>query len=206
MAGAPGLPAGPGLPSGRSSHHFPLTLAAQQPSWRVGDLRLLGAAPPGWPEPPPGAGGFARLVLFAEPAFLSAARDFVRKRLADWGLTDLTWDATTVVSELFTNAITHAASPSSYPAGGVALRVVLLFHEGRLGIVVTDPSASPPAAPSDAAGGLGDCDDLDGFLLEESGRGLAIVGGLSREWGWAPLVPGGKAVWAVLDGPRADGP
>lgn len=222
MAGTPGMPAGPGLPGGLSSHyHVPWMPPAQRPAWRVGDLLLSGEAPSCWPEPRQGEGEAARLVLSADPASLSAARDFVRKTLADWGLTELTWDATTVVSELFTNAITHATSPS-VPARAVALRVVLLFHDGRLGIVVTDPSAMPPVRPAgssttapgpvDAAAchdGLDGLDTLDEFLLEENGRGLAIVGGLSREWGWSPLVTGGKAVWAVLETPadsQADGP
>ncbi|WP_395110748.1 ATP-binding protein [Actinomadura sp. SCN-SB] len=211
MTGAPGLPAGTGLPAGRSSHfHVPWMPSAQAPSWRIGDLLLSGAAPPCWPEPPQGEGEDAGLLLPAEPASLSAARDFVRKCLADWGLTELTWDATTVVSELFTNAITHAASPFPCPAEGIVLRVVLLFHGGRLGILVTDPSVRPPVHPAErpadrgdaalTAGGLDCLHDLDG-LLEEGGRGLAIVGGLSRDWGWTPVVSGGKAVWAVLDHP-----
>jgi anti-sigma regulatory factor (Ser/Thr protein kinase) len=137
-------------------------------------------------------------VPAAEPGSLSGAREFVRKSLADWGLTDLTWDATTIVSELLTNAITHAAPPLPAPARGMSLQVVLLAQEDRLVIVVTDPSARPPfrAAPQlpEAAAPCG----LDDALLAESGRGLCIVAGLSREWGWAPLCGGGKAVWSVL--------
>jgi anti-sigma regulatory factor (Ser/Thr protein kinase) len=200
---APGLPAGPGLPGGPPLHRHSAS-PPEQPRWRVGDL-VLRSAPPSCLPRPPGAGCLARLVPPAEPGSLSAARDFVRKCLADWGMTELTWDATTIVSELLTNAITHAAPPLPAPARGMALQVVLQCHEGRLAIVVTDPSARPPyrivePLPGPEGHAVAEC--ADDPVLAESGRGLRIVAGLSREWGWAPLDSGGKAVWAVLDASR----
>jgi len=200
VTGAPGPPAGSGMPGGHPRRECAADEAAPD-HWRVGELELRTAAPSSWTEPPPGAGEFARLVPAAEPGSLSAAREFVRKSLADWGMTDLTWDATTIVSELLTNAITHAAPPLPAPARGMsALQVVLLAHEGRLVIVVTDPCARPPyriiEQLSEVAAEPDGLDDAP--LLAENGRGLRIVAGLSREWGWAPLNGGGKAVWALL--------
>ncbi|MFC5751195.1 ATP-binding protein [Actinomadura rugatobispora] len=199
MAGAHGTPAWPVLPDGKAAACPQEPHRAAPPEhWSVGGLRLSGARPACWPEPGPGRDRVTRLDLAAEPGSLQAARGLARRRTAEWDMPGLEWDATTVVSELLTNAITHA--PAQGPPAGAALCVLLIGGQGRMAIVVSDPGLGAPvrrAAPAVAGfpGEAGDC----GSLLAEGGRGLYIVDGLSRAWGWAPLATGGKAVWAVLD-------
>ncbi|GAA2459968.1 hypothetical protein GCM10010191_95450 [Actinomadura vinacea] len=198
MVGVYGTPAGPVLPDGPAPVRPPgqSYRAAQPACWRIGELRLSGTAPACWPEPFPGQGWISRLDVAADPGSLHPARELTRRCLGYRGLPGMVWDATTIISELLTNAITHA-SPS-----GAALRVILIGHLERLAIVVTDPSHRAPVRRAVAAAGLVDAvdpADVCDRLLAEGGRGLHIVDGLSRAWGWAPLATGGKAVWAVLE-------
>jgi anti-sigma regulatory factor (Ser/Thr protein kinase) len=192
-----GTPAWPAVPGEKPPPRPPEPRRPAPPAyWSVGDLRLHGARPACWPEPGPGRERIVRLDLAAEPGSLQAAREQARRSVADWGMPGLDWDATTVVSELLTNAITHAPPPP-VPSSGAALRVLLLGGRGSLAIMVTDPGVRAPVqrTASAASGEAGACE----LLLAEGGRGLHIVDGLSRAWGWAPLITGGKAVWAVLD-------
>jgi len=39
---------------------------------------------------------------------------------------------------------------------------------------------------------------LEPDFVAETGRGLSVVEGLSKQWGWTPLDAGRKAVWAAL--------
>ncbi|XVQ08338.1 ATP-binding protein [Spirillospora sp. CA-255316] len=200
MAGAHGTPAWPAVPGAKPPPRPPEPRrTAPRAHWSVGDLLLSGARPACWPEPGPGRERIARLDLAAEPGSLQAARDLARRSVADWGMSGLDWDATTVVSELLTNAITHAPPPGPPPgpSWGGELRVLLVGGSGGLAVVVTDPGVRAPVlrTASPASGEAGACE----LLLAEGGRGLHIVDGLSRAWGWAPLITGGKAVWAVLD-------
>jgi anti-sigma regulatory factor (Ser/Thr protein kinase) len=154
----------------------------------------FGRSPRGqWPAPSSVAGGprLARCVLQGEPVSSKTARDFTRATLADWGLTQMYEDTEMVVSELVTNALRHGLRGLP-PHGAVApmLQLVLLRHERRLVTVVTDPGDQAPALSERGE-------------YSESGRGLRIVAALSGSWGWAPLVTGGKAVWAAFDLPNA---
>jgi anti-sigma regulatory factor (Ser/Thr protein kinase) len=104
----------------------------------------------------------------------------VRVALAVWGLDDLVDDGALIVSELVANAVQHARRDFirvSVDRPGAA-RVV------RIGVV--DFSKVHPVR-KDA------CDEDE----DESGRGLALVEGLARDWGTEPL-PWGKRVWAEL--------
>lgn len=104
-----------------------------------------------------------------------AARHFVVDVLRAWGHEDLTADAALIVSELATNALTHAASP---------FRAVVDRRRGGLRIGVEDAARTPFERRAAQA------DDV-------SGRGVDIVAALSERWGYSP-VPGGKVVWAEL--------
>jgi anti-sigma regulatory factor (Ser/Thr protein kinase) len=144
---------------------------------------------PGWPQWPPST----RFLLAAEPASAGRARDFTHKQLVSWGLNQLIDNAVTIVSELFTNAITHGFATDA-PTPTTRRRtthpqLILIRHPHRLQIVMTDPSRTPPALVH----------VTETTLFATSGRGLRIVGALSRRWGWALLPTGGKAVWAILD-------
>jgi anti-sigma regulatory factor (Ser/Thr protein kinase) len=137
-----------------------------------------------------------RLLLAAEPTSAGRARDFTHKQLVSWELNPLIDNAVAIVSELFTNAITHGLANDA-PAPTTRRRtahplLILIRHPHRLQIVMTDPSRTPPAMVQ----------ATETTPLDTSGRGLRIVGALSRRWAWAPLPTGGKAVWAILDDPN----
>lgn len=103
------------------------------------------------------------------------ARDFVREQLWAWQLEHLGDDAVLVVSELATNAVTHARSDVS----------VALERQGSgVRVVVGDASSSVPGAREP---------DRD----RPGGRGLSMVDVLADAWGYE-LVGGGKLLWAHL--------
>jgi CheY-like chemotaxis protein/anti-sigma regulatory factor (Ser/Thr protein kinase) len=117
----------------------------------------------------------ARLELFASTAVVARARRFVQETLGNWGLERIAADAQLVVSELVTNAVVHAGSPSD-------LRVVA--KPGVLRIEVGDDAQASPEPQEVHDAGPG-------------GRGLLIVSALSLAWGIDPRN-GGKVVWAEL--------
>ncbi|MFB1049108.1 ATP-binding protein [Streptomyces chrestomyceticus] len=91
-------------------------------------------------------------------------------------------DITLCVSELATNALQHGS-----PAGRLFL-VRVITNGTRLRIEVHDPGESRPLPRSPA-------DD------DASGRGLLLVDALADDWGVAPRVGLGKAVWAEFELP-----
>jgi signal transduction histidine kinase len=111
-----------------------------------------------------------------------AARAFSRETLERWQLADLSDDVLLVVDELVTNAVLHAHGP-------ITLLLDLQGQEVR--VEVTDDSPRLPSANPPSESGT-------------SGRGLAIVAAIAREWGSRPLATGGKSVWAQIG--RADAP
>ena len=122
------------------------------------------------------------------PSAAGWARRHTTDVLERWGCQELTWPACQVVSELVTNAITHADASSSGQT--VSCRLTLKLFSDVLAIEVWD-SADGHALQSP-------CPDL----LAESGRGLAIVGQLCV----APLMvfdapTCGKTVVALLARP-----
>jgi hypothetical protein len=102
-------------------------------------------------------------------------------------------DALLIVAELVTNAVRHAGGPGRGPdpghdrarAPGCVLR--LGIADRTLRIAVQDASAGPPVLRA-------------GLSLDEGGRGLQLVAGLTGgAWGWRPLARGGgKTAWADL--------
>ncbi len=111
----------------------------------------------------------------------SAGRVAVRQYLIDVGRMDLTPDILVVVSELIANAVMHARTKMTLS--------VELAGDG-VQVAVTDgshvlPHWSPRSPTS------------------MSGRGLALVVRLSRDWGVEPLPDGGKRVWATVDATSA---
>lgn len=120
------------------------------------------------------------VVLAPHVASVGFARRFVVEACARWRLDSVT--AEVVCSELVTNAVRH---------GDGEITVLLRHIEGRIYLGVVDDSPNPPR--------LVVADDL-----AEGGRGLALVAGLSRLWGFTDLGPEGKIVWAELDDNHAD--
>jgi anti-sigma regulatory factor (Ser/Thr protein kinase) len=120
----------------------------------------------------------AAFTLPGSPHSARMARFYVRAALTYHRLGGYADDAEAVASELIANAVTHAPAPI------VTLALTWLEASRALGIVVTDPSPSPPVVRTLARD-------------TEHGRGLHIVEALSVRWGWQPRDPG-KAVYAIL--------
>lgn len=114
------------------------------------------------------------------PASLRAVAD-ARNAVADvlyaGGHAAVAEDCRLAVSELATNAITHAASP---------FEVRVRFTD-TVRLEVADQSSELPVLRSPSA--------FDG-----GGRGCRIVDALATRWGAEP-APGGKVVWAEFSGP-----
>ncbi|MEU8385528.1 ATP-binding protein [Streptosporangium sp. NPDC048865] len=114
-----------------------------------------------------------------ESRSVASARRFVRDVAVDWKATgDVPEIAELLASELVTNALAYGSSDVS-PMSPV--RVTVGRERGLLTVDVHDPCFAVPR--------LRRAGDLD-----VSGRGLAIVQDLSRNWGWT-LTPCGKSVW-----------
>jgi anti-sigma regulatory factor (Ser/Thr protein kinase) len=113
-------------------------------------------------------------ALTAEPMSASVARDFVCQHLVAHRLSHLVEDVRLVVSELATNAVTHAQTP---------FVVTLSSANGSVLLAIEDESASVPvrSVPD---------------VMDMSGRGLMIVELLCREWGTSTDGRGCKTVWA----------
>lgn len=101
--------------------------------------------------------------------------------LLGWGLEQVAWDATMIISELTSNAALHA--------GGETFTVTLLLREdGTVRLEVQDSSVRIPQQRSHSA-------------TSTTGRGLRIIADLAREWG-VDAGETGKTVWVELAGPR----
>ena len=116
-------------------------------------------------------------MLVAETRSAAHARAFVSEHLTDHGMPDLVDDIELVVSELATNAIVHAQTPFT---------VNLFASEETVFLEVSDGSHDEPFS-------------VVARPLDPSGRGLAIVQALSRDWGVLAGAAGGKSVWAQFD-------
>ena len=133
------------------------------------------------------------LTLAALPTSPFWARRYTRSFLDSCrGMSESTADtAVLIVSELVTNAVRFAGDPvralqcSERPDTGLIGLSLRQFRDGLL-IEVYDTDDSPPEI-SDA--------DADA----ENGRGLLIVGAVSKEWSYFPLSNGGKVVYCFLE-------
>ncbi|HWG26214.1 SpoIIE family protein phosphatase [Actinospica sp.] len=147
-------------------------LSALLPSGGEDDVALIMAkAVPLDPE------RIATLALSDDRRVAGQARRFTQATLRDWGLTALTELAELLVSELVTNALTHADRP----------RQLRLFRDRTLTVEVADSDAQRPIQR-----GLTD--------YEEGGRGIQLVDQLARRWG-SRATRHGKVVWFELEPP-----
>ena len=130
-----------------------------------------------------------RVRLAADPVSVAAARRFVTDGLVAWQRAALIDSATLCVSELAGNAALHA--------GSTFMEIALQPLGKAVRVSVEDDGAVPAEVVSPRA--TFDWGD-DGFSLEDeptTGRGLAIVSVLARDWGVEPTSEG-KRVWAEL--------
>ena len=139
--------------------------------------------PPTPPEPMTDEHQLELSALFpAVPNSVAAARRFVAASLRRVELDPAAVDdAALLVSELVTNALTHAHS-------AVRVRVRVRVDDRAVRIDVFDSNAAAV--------------ELQPFdPVAESGRGLQIVDKLATAWDAAER-PGGKTVWFELRGER----
>jgi anti-sigma regulatory factor (Ser/Thr protein kinase) len=111
----------------------------------------------------------------ATPAGSRAARQFVIETCRQHGLRAMAHEAAIVVTELATNAVTHARTP-------FVVVVALLRDVVRISVQDASPAVPVPREPE---------------LLDTSGRGLALVSAVATKWG-VELGDTSKVVWAEL--------
>ena len=119
-------------------------------------------------------------ALAAEPQSAWKARTFVRFYLIEYRLPHLVDSVRLVASELATNAVVHAQTPSS---------LTLSQSGSAVKLALTDGSGQPPtrrlASPEQT--------------LETGGYGLGILDALSLEWGVIADCNQAKTIWASFD-------
>jgi anti-sigma regulatory factor (Ser/Thr protein kinase) len=126
----------------------------------------------------------ATFVLPPHTESVHSARSFALGTLTGWRLGELCENMELVVSELATNAIRHGLRLAA-PHTREPVRLSLIRRGALVACALNDPGTGAPTL-------------RDPSLLEIGGLGLHIVESLSARWGWAPLAPHGKIVWAVL--------
>jgi anti-sigma regulatory factor (Ser/Thr protein kinase) len=125
----------------------------------------------------------AEVTLPAAVSSVPTARHFIESILSGWGLKELAWTATLIVSELAANAALHAR--------GEDFRVRVSTEAEGIRMEVVDSSIRLPQQRSYS-------DDAT------TGRGLRLVSELSHDWGVTQQAQG-KTVWAVVRGePRTE--
>jgi STAS domain len=118
------------------------------------------------------------MTLPCTPESSRWGRHLVGWTCQEWNIPETIPDAVVVTSELIDNMVQHARSEGQ-------------LRRRALCIAVSD---ADPRRPQLRLPGLS----------APGGRGLVLVDRLSRTWGTAPCLGGGKAVWAVLTvSPRA---
>ena len=120
-----------------------------------------------------------RRVFTGHPAQVAWARQFVRRSLA---ASPAAGDAELLTSELAANGIQHTAS------GASTFEVVICRRPATARIAVIDTGA--PTTPAPASPGS----------LDASGRGLALLEALARQWGHQGNRHG-RVVWFEIDCP-----
>jgi anti-sigma regulatory factor (Ser/Thr protein kinase) len=112
-----------------------------------------------------------------DPRSVTISRRTLRLILTMHGLICLADTAELLAAELVPNAVQHTEGPA-------ALRVHWSAGVLRIGAWDADPRPPEPPAP------------LAQILVQEEGRGLALVLACSDTWGWQPLSRNGEGKYA----------
>jgi anti-sigma regulatory factor (Ser/Thr protein kinase) len=121
-----------------------------------------------------------RLGLSAVDSAAATARRLVDRAVAQWGVPALRDTARLVVTELVSNAVRHGTATAS-----AAVEVTLARQADAVFVSVRDRSRRLPRPGGPVPATV------------EGGRGLLVVGIMSRAWGSTPTADG-KVVWASL--------
>jgi anti-sigma regulatory factor (Ser/Thr protein kinase) len=121
----------------------------------------------------------------ADARSVRETRDFTLATLRRWDVADRLDDIVIVVSELLTNAISHARPAARERRVRWPIRLDLLQSGPCVLCMVADPSDQPPV-------------QRDPGCLAEAGRGLQIIAALSDQWGFTTPNDMGKVVWAMF--------
>lgn len=116
------------------------------------------------------------LTVPSLPASIASVRRFAVRACRATGRTELCDTVALLVSEVATNALVHGT-------GEVQVRV-----SARGQVLRVEVADDSPRMPEPRSAGL----------LEEGGRGLALVESLARDWG-VHRQGAGKVVWFELD-------
>ncbi|AZM58392.1 histidine kinase [Streptomyces sp. WAC 01420] len=108
----------------------------------------------------------------SDPAAVGEVRAAVTRKLAEWGLQELTFGTELILSELVTNALRYGGSPIQ----------VRMLHDRNLICEVYDSSSTSPHLRY-------------ATMTDEGGRGLFLVAQLAERWG-TRYLPAGKVIWA----------
>ncbi|MET8246397.1 SpoIIE family protein phosphatase [Streptomyces sp. NPDC005202] len=119
-----------------------------------------------------GAERVAEWQVPADPAAVADVRASVTRRLAQWGLDELTFTTELILSELVTNAIRYGSEP---------IRVRMLRDRALICEVFDSSDTSPHLRYA--------------ATTDEGGRGLFLVAQLAERWG-TRYMPTGKVIWA----------
>ncbi len=119
------------------------------------------------------------LALRPDSEAPALARQYVIDTCTAWGVTRVSKIASLVASELVTNAVVHARTPSV-----MALRLA----DNTLDVSVRDNDPRPMYRPAPGLTGAHDGDH---------GRGLLILEAMADGWGCHPTADG-KVVWASI--------
>ncbi|MBV6698184.1 SpoIIE family protein phosphatase [Kitasatospora aureofaciens] len=131
---------------------------------------------------PVGTDRIATLPLTGDHAMVGHSRRFTRKTLTAWGLETLADWAELLTSELITNALVHAGSPTQ----------LRLFCSRLLTVEVADRESEAPRIRRARA-------------EDEGGRGMHLVNELAHRWG-SRRTKDGKVVWFELELPPGSSP
>ncbi|TYB44199.1 ATP-binding protein [Actinomadura chibensis] len=137
------------------------------------------------------------LDITGTPASLAVARHFLKRTLQHWGISSVVDDMLTVGGELVTNAVDACGEfrkTRQWQANGAStlIRVRMLSFSSSVAVEVWDRlPGEPELRPFDPT--------LSTHQLPTTGRGLQMVEALSVRWGFYPVAPWGKVVWAELE-------
>jgi hypothetical protein len=132
--------------------------------------------------------------LGALPPVPRLARAFCGLVLPGWNLAGLAEDCELVASELTSNVVRAVTGPDGHPRYDGQGRLPLLWLR-----LLGSPAQLRVEVWDNLAPELGEPVHRHADATDESGRGLEIIGGISKDWGWERIPShDAKRVWALL--------